>query len=39
VNKKPLVARTRWFECEVPASIVLLALGHDYRWAAGPVLP
>ena len=29
----------RWFGCEVPTSIVLLALAHVYRWADGPVLP
>jgi Stress responsive A/B Barrel Domain len=29
----------RWFECEVPTSIVLLAVAHVYRWADGPVLP
>ncbi|HEY2076274.1 MAG TPA: hypothetical protein VGH53_08045 [Streptosporangiaceae bacterium] len=29
----------RWFGCEVPTLIVLLALAHVYRWADGPVLP
>ena len=32
-------APTRWFECEVPTSIVLPVLAHVYRWADSAVLP